>query len=108
MPARYEITPDAKRDIRSIWLYTEEHWGERQADRYTGLLDRCMDRIARRRALSRRFSMQYPEVLVRPAGANVPKPTVLPNKKTAECGRLVLSLLCHQISICNIKGYSEP
>lgn len=40
MPVRYDLTPEAKQDIRNIWLYTVEHWGERQADGYVGLLPR--------------------------------------------------------------------
>jgi plasmid stabilization system protein ParE len=64
VPTRYELTPEAKRDIRSIWLYTSEQWGERQADRYTALLENGMDRIARRRIVPRKFSARYPQVFV--------------------------------------------
>jgi len=29
------LRPLARQDIKSIWLYTYEQWGEMQADRYT-------------------------------------------------------------------------
>jgi len=64
VPARYELTPEAKEDIRSIWLYTSEQWGERQADRYARLLETGMQRIAPRRTMPRVFSARYPQVFV--------------------------------------------
>lgn len=64
MPRRYDLTPEAKRDIRSIWLYTAEQWGERQADRYIGLLEEGMQRIGQRRRVPRVFSERFPQVLV--------------------------------------------
>ena len=64
MPTRYELTPEAKRDIRAIWLYTSEQWGERQADRYTRLLETGMQRMAQRRMIPRVFSARYPQVFV--------------------------------------------
>ena len=64
MPTRYDLTPDARRDIRSLWLYTVAEWGERQADRYIRLLETGMQRIAQRRTVPRRFSERYPQVLV--------------------------------------------
>lgn len=63
MPA-YELTPEAKQDIRGVWLYTAEQWSEQQADRYTGLLEACFRRIAGRRARSKGFSERYPQVQV--------------------------------------------
>ena len=64
MPVAYELTPEAKQDIRGIWLYTAEQWSERQADRYTGRLEACFRRIARRRAQAKSFSERYPQVQV--------------------------------------------
>lgn len=64
MPARYELTPAAKEDVRGIWLYTAAQWGERQADRYAGLLEAGFRKIASRRAVSRAFSQRYPHVRV--------------------------------------------
>lgn len=46
MPARSDLTPSAKADIRSIWLYTVETWGEEQAGRYIQALDAKFDEIA--------------------------------------------------------------
>lgn len=34
MPNRFNITPRAKTDLNSIWLYTLETWNEAQADKY--------------------------------------------------------------------------
>jgi toxin ParE1/3/4 len=64
MPARYDLTPAAKADIRSIWLYTVETWGEAQADRYIAALDAMFAEIAAGKALSRMFSKTYPQVFV--------------------------------------------
>ena len=64
MPTGYDLTPEAKRDIRSIWLYTSEQWGERQADRYARLLETGMQRIAQRRIVPHVFSARFPQVLV--------------------------------------------
>ena len=63
MPA-YDLTPEAKQDIRGVWLYTAERWGEPQADRYTGLLEACFRRIAGKRARSKVFSERYPQAQV--------------------------------------------
>jgi toxin ParE1/3/4 len=64
VPARYELAPEAKRDIRSIWPYTSEQWGQRQADRYTRLLETGMQRMAQRQITPRVFSALYPHVFV--------------------------------------------
>lgn len=64
MPVRYELTPAAKEGVWGIWLYTAAHWGERQADRYVGLLEAGFRKIANGRALSRTFSARYPHVRV--------------------------------------------
>ncbi|MFT5131909.1 MAG: toxin ParE1/3/4 [Gammaproteobacteria bacterium] len=34
-PAEYRLTPEAERDMETIWLYTLEEWGLKQANRYT-------------------------------------------------------------------------
>jgi toxin ParE1/3/4 len=64
MPARYELTPAAKEDVRGIWLYTAAQWGERQADRYIGRLEAGFRKIADMRAVSRTFSGRYAQVRV--------------------------------------------
>ena len=45
MPPRYDLTPAAKADLREIWLYTAEQWGEQQADRYLQELEECCERL---------------------------------------------------------------
>jgi toxin ParE1/3/4 len=62
MPARYDITPSAKADIRSIWLYTAETWGEAQADKYIKTLDNKFEEIADGAVFSRAFLEAYPQV----------------------------------------------
>jgi plasmid stabilization system protein ParE len=64
VPPAYELTRAARQDIRGIWVYTAEQWGERQADRYTGRLETCFGRIAEGRARTRSFSERYPQVRV--------------------------------------------
>ncbi len=56
MPERYEITPSARKDLRSIWFYTAKQWGEPQAERYRSLLIAMFKRIAEGQAASRSFS----------------------------------------------------
>lgn len=36
--AQFNITPRAKEDLRGIWCYTFEVWGEAQADQYVSAL----------------------------------------------------------------------
>ena len=64
MPAAYDLTRSAKQDVRGIWVYTAEQWGERQADRYTAGLETCFRRIAGRRFRHKTFSEHYPQVRV--------------------------------------------
>ncbi len=41
-PEPYRLTPRAKEDLRGIWNYTVEVWGESQAERYLTLIhQRC-------------------------------------------------------------------
>ena len=39
------IRPKAKQDLKKIWRYTYDHWGERQATAYVTELGRAMDTI---------------------------------------------------------------
>lgn len=41
----YRLTKSAREDLVDIWLYTEERWGEKQADRYQDALHLCCERI---------------------------------------------------------------
>ena len=34
MAKTYGLSKKAKADLRGIWIYTEDRWGEEQADRY--------------------------------------------------------------------------
>ena len=42
----YFFTRSAKEDLLDIWLYTQETWGEAQADRYQDDLHGCCERVA--------------------------------------------------------------
>jgi plasmid stabilization system protein ParE len=64
VPATYDITPAARHDIRGIWVYTAEQWGERQADRYMGRLETCFQALAEGRTRSRSSSDPFPQVRV--------------------------------------------
>ena len=40
------VSPRARRDLIDIWLYTYKTWGEAQADKYVGALDRCIQALS--------------------------------------------------------------
>ena len=40
MPNDYKLTLAAKNDIKDIWQYTVEKWGEQQAEKYIGQLEK--------------------------------------------------------------------
>jgi Plasmid stabilization system protein len=42
----YRFTQSAREDLIDIWLYTQETWGEAQADSYQDTLHLCCARIA--------------------------------------------------------------
>lgn len=42
----YYLTQSAREDLIDIWLYTQESWGEAQADNYQDALHLCCARIA--------------------------------------------------------------
>lgn len=42
----YRLTPAARRDLSSIWDYSEEHWGLQQAEAYMRGLQACAERLA--------------------------------------------------------------
>ena len=44
--AEYRLTPEAKRDLEAIWLYTFEDWGLEQANRYTDELTDVFAQLA--------------------------------------------------------------
>ena len=39
---RLDVAPDAEADLRGIWIYTFQTWGEAQADKYLDNLDTRM------------------------------------------------------------------
>jgi toxin ParE1/3/4 len=41
----YRLTPLARRDLRSIFAYTADRFGDRQADAYRVLLNQALERI---------------------------------------------------------------
>jgi toxin ParE1/3/4 len=43
---RYRLTPAARRDIESIWDYTVDHWGTRQAENYLRTIQAAIERAA--------------------------------------------------------------
>lgn len=49
----YRLTPLARRDLRSIFAYTAELFGDRQADAYRDLLNQALERIGKPVARSR-------------------------------------------------------
>lgn len=42
----YRLTRSAQQDLIDIWLYTQETWGEAQADSYQDALHLCCEQIA--------------------------------------------------------------
>lgn len=44
--AEYRLTPEAARDMETIWLYTFKEWGLEQANRYTDKLTEAFDQLA--------------------------------------------------------------
>ena len=44
--AEYRLTPEAARDMETIWLYTFKEWGLEQANRYTDKLTEAFSQLA--------------------------------------------------------------
>jgi len=44
--AEYRLTPEAARDMETIWLYTLKEWGLEQANRYTDELTKAFGQLA--------------------------------------------------------------
>ena len=40
---RLDVAPDGEADLRGIWIYTFQTWGEAQADKYLDNLDTRMN-----------------------------------------------------------------
>jgi toxin ParE1/3/4 len=43
---RYRLTPAARRDLSSIWDFTEESWDARQAETYIAEIRAAIERVA--------------------------------------------------------------
>ncbi|HRB98138.1 MAG TPA: type II toxin-antitoxin system RelE/ParE family toxin [Nitrosomonas sp.] len=43
--AEYRLTPEAARDMETIWLYTLKEWGLEQANRYTDELTEAFGQL---------------------------------------------------------------
>lgn len=42
---KISIRPQARNDIKKIWRYSYDNWGEKQADAYTNALGRAIESI---------------------------------------------------------------
>lgn len=51
---RVTYSPRAERDLEDIWLYTDQRWGQGQADRYTDEISQACLAIAKGHCLPRR------------------------------------------------------
>lgn len=51
---RLDVSPDAEADLRGIWIYTFQTWGEAQADKYLNDLDTRMIGLTTGATASRR------------------------------------------------------
>jgi toxin ParE1/3/4 len=61
----YVLTEQADSDLAEIIRYTIRQWGLEQAERYTKILEREFQRIARGDISMRTFSDRFPTVIVR-------------------------------------------
>ena len=60
MTNSFKLTEDAERDVIDIYLYTLEHFGLAQAEKYSGELFQRFSQISQNPALGRSFSGIYP------------------------------------------------
>lgn len=49
----YVFTKSAKQDLKKIWQYTDESWGEEQANNYTASLKQCCENLCVNPALGK-------------------------------------------------------
>jgi len=52
-PSEYCLSSSAERDLRNVWIYTFETWGEEQADRYTQGLKNCCEKVVKNPSLGK-------------------------------------------------------
>ena len=60
----FELTEQAKQDLKEIYRYTITTWSEGQAERYAARLDENFFEIANQTAIVRMFSSLDPEIMV--------------------------------------------
>ncbi len=44
--AEYRLTPAAASDLEAIWIYSAQHWGLEQANRYTDMIAGAFEELA--------------------------------------------------------------
>lgn len=59
---RYELSAEAIKDIREIWNYTVDKWGEKQANNYIKNIFECFEEIAAGDIIYKKFFIDDKEV----------------------------------------------
>ncbi|MEK6746605.1 MAG: type II toxin-antitoxin system RelE/ParE family toxin [Pseudomonadota bacterium] len=59
---RYELSPDAIKDIREIWNYTVDKWGEKQANNYIKNIFECFEEIIARDVVYKKLFIDDKEI----------------------------------------------
>jgi len=54
MPRNYKLTSAAKNDVKDIWHYTVQKWGEQQAEKYIDQLGKRLKDLVKTPNLGRR------------------------------------------------------
>lgn len=60
----YALTQLAANDLKDIARYTLNQWGKKQSLEYANLLEKRFQEIADKTAISRAFSIGYPQIRV--------------------------------------------
>ena len=68
---RLDVMPDAEADLRDIWIYSFQTWGEAQADKYLDDLDTRMIGLTTGRTASRAAEDVAPGLRRALAGSHV-------------------------------------
>lgn len=55
MIMRYKLTPRARKDLKEIWNYTIDKWGEKQAKTYLNDIFECFDEITNENLIYKRL-----------------------------------------------------
>jgi toxin ParE1/3/4 len=70
MPS-YRLTPAAKSDLVTIWNYTVENWGEKQAEKYLLEIEARLEQLAVNPKLGRQRPEIKPGYYSFPAGKHI-------------------------------------